>query len=103
MAKCRWCDKGGLFQKTNKEGLCKACAPEVLADIEGKSNLIYELMHVIERSQDPQERLSECDRLLEAAEALTRYEDKGLETCSPPAKLVLDEYRGFREEWAAGA
>jgi hypothetical protein len=97
MAKCRWCDKGGLFQKVDKVGLCKECGPTVTADIEQHSNVIYEAMHVFERAVGSQEKAAHCDRVIQSAQHLLKYETKGLQTCSPPAKLVLDEYRGFRE------
>jgi len=98
MAKCRWCDKGGLLSRTDKLGLCKSCGPEVSADIENHSNVIYEEMHVFERAVEDAEKLTAIDKLLESARKLVAYEDKGLETCSPPAKLVLNEYTGFRAE-----
>jgi hypothetical protein len=96
MAKCKWCEKGGFFGKVGKEGLCASCESSVLPDIEKQSNVIYEAMHVFEREQDGAKKRAECDRVIAAAEHLCRYEDKGLTTCSPPAKLVADEYRGFR-------
>ena len=102
MAKCRWCEKGGLLTRTNKEGLCKKCAPDVLADIENHSNVIYEEMHVFERAVEEGEKLTAIDKLLASAEKLVGYEEKGLETCQPPAKLVLDEYRGFRKDLVGG-
>ena len=98
MARCKWCDKGGFFSKVSAEGLCAPCAGTVLPDIERHSNVIYEAMHVFERAQDRAEKVSECDKVIAAAEHLGRYEDKGLATCSPPAKLVADEYRGFRRQ-----
>jgi hypothetical protein len=98
MARCRNCEKGGLFQRVNKEGLCIRCEPVVTPDIETHANVIYEAMHVYERATDPAERLAHCDRVIEAASALLPYEAKGLQTCSPPARLLADEYRGFREQ-----
>ncbi len=98
MARCNWCDKGGFFTKVDKTGLCATCQADVLPDIERQSNVIYEAMHVFERAQDPADRRCECDKVIAAAEHLCRYEDKGLETCSPPAKLVVEEYRGFRRQ-----
>lgn len=100
MAKCKWCDKGGMFQKVDKEGLCKSCGPTVSSDIEKHTEEIYEAMHVFERAP-AEEKLEHCDRVIGAAESLLKYEQKGLETCSPPARIVVDEYKGFREEWAA--
>ena len=101
MAKCKWCDKGGMFNKVSREGLCKSCQPTVLQKIEADANVIYEAMHVIERAQSSTERLSECDKLLSAANALLDYDVKGLETCSPPPRAVIEEYTGLREQWAA--
>ena len=98
MAKCGWCGKGGFFTKVGKDGLCATCEPKVTADIEQHSNVIYEAMHVFERATDPAERITECEKVIRAAEHLARYEDKGLATCSPPAKLVVEEYRGFRRD-----
>jgi len=98
MARCKWCDKGGFFTKVGKEGLCSPCEGTVLPDIERRSNEIYEAMHVFERAQDPGEKRAECDKVIGAAEHLARYEEKGLTTCSPPARLVADEYRGFRRQ-----
>lgn len=96
MAKCKACDKKGLFMKVSSEGLCKTCHPTVSADIEKHANVIYEEMHVYERAQQDDEKRRSLDAILASAEHLVGYEDKGLETCSPPAKLVLDEYREFR-------
>ena len=98
MAKCKWCDKGGFFGKVGKEGLCAECSGTVLPDIERQSNVIYEAMHVFEREQDRTRKCAECDKVIAAAEHLCKYEDKGLATCSPPARLVVDEYRGFRKQ-----
>jgi len=98
MAKCKWCEQGGLLRRVDAQGLCKDCAPDVAADIESHTNVIYEAMHVFERAQDPDDKRKECDRVIAAAEHLRRYEDKGLQTCSPPAGLVADEYRGFRAD-----
>ena len=69
--------------------------------IETEANVIYEAMHVIERAQSADERRRECDKLLSAANALLDYDAKGLETCSPPPRAVIEEYTGLREQWAA--
>ena len=98
MARCKHCEKGGLFQKLNKEGLCKTCDPVVTPDIETQVNVIYEAMHVYERAQDDPQKLSALDELLAAARHLQQYESKGLDTCSPPPTPVLEEYSGFRDE-----
>ena len=98
MATCCNCSNKGLFLRTNKQGVCKTCQPTVAAEIDKHSEVIYEEMHVHERSVEKADKLSACDRLLESAEILVKYENWGYETCSPPAKLVLDEYRGFRTE-----
>ena len=98
MAKCKWCGKGGLFQKVDPEGLCPTCSPTVHGEIERLSNVIYEAMHVFEREQDRAQKLAECDKVIASAQHLLKYENKGLATCSPPAKLVVEEYRGFRKQ-----
>ncbi len=102
MARCKACDKGGLFQKVSGDGLCRECEPSVTAEIERHSNEIYEAMHEFERAPTREQKLAHCDRVIASARHLLRWEDKGLQTCSPPARLVLDEYTGFREECARG-
>lgn len=98
MARCKFCEKGGLFQKVNNEGLCKSCEPTVAPDIEQHSNAIYEDMHVYERAQEHDEKLAALDRILAAAEHLQQYEAKGIDSCNPPPTPVLQEYRGFRDD-----
>ncbi len=102
MAKCVACGNKGLLMKVDKLGLCKTCGPEVTADIEKHSEVIYSEMHIYERAKSHDEKLAAIDKLLASAETLVGYEEKGLETCSPPARLVLDEYRGFRQELVGG-
>ncbi len=98
MASCCNCSKKGLLLRTNKQGVCKECQPKVAAEIDKHSEVIYEDMHVHERSVEKAEKLAACDRLLASAEILVKYENWGYTTCSPPAKLVLDEYTGFRKD-----
>jgi len=98
MARCKFCEKGGLFKKVDKEGLCARCAPTVTPDIERHSNVIYEAMHVYERAQGYEEKKAALDELLAAARHLQRYEAKGIDSCNPPPTPVLAEYTGFLEE-----
>lgn len=100
MAMCKACNRKSLFMKVGKTGLCKDCDAQVTADIDSHSNIIYEEMHVFERAQGKDEKLRAIDKLLASARHLAKYEDKGLQTCSPPAKLVLAEYEGFRADIA---
>ena len=98
MARCRNCRKGGLFKKVNREGLCGACEPEVAADIEQHSNVIYEAMGVFERGKSFDEKLVALDELLESARHLQQYEAKGIDSCNPPPTPVVLEYSGFRDD-----
>ncbi len=102
MAKCVWCEKGGLFQRTTKEGLCNDCSPKVTEDIEKHTEVIYEKMHVYERATENDAQREAIDALLVSAEHLMVYEEKGLETSSPPAALVVAEYREFRKALEEG-
>lgn len=98
MAKCVNCDHKGFLLRTDKFGVCKECRPKIDAEIETHSNAIYEDMHVFERAQGHDDKLAAIDHLLSAASSLLKYEEWGMETCSPPAKLVHDEYTGFRND-----
>jgi hypothetical protein len=98
MARCKHCEKGGLFQKVDKEGLCKNCAPAVTPDIDKHSNVIYEAMHLHERGQTYEEKLAALDDILASARHLQQYEAKGIDSCNPPPSLVVSEFSGFREE-----
>ncbi len=98
MAKCVSCSDKGIFFKVDGDGLCKTCSPKVKAEIDKHTEIIYEEMHLHERGLDKAEKLRALDAILASAEVLSKYEDMGLDTCSPPPRLVLPEYRGFREE-----
>jgi hypothetical protein len=98
MARCKHCEKGGLFQKVDKEGLCKTCGPTVAPDIEKHSNVIYEAMGVFERGKSFDEKLVALDELLESARHLQQYEAKGIDSCNPPPTPVVLEYSGFRDD-----
>lgn len=101
MAKCVSCEGKGFFFKVDKQGLCGTCRPRIEAEIERHSNAIYEDMHVFERATEQQAKLAAIDHLLTSAEALLKYEDWGLPTCNPPARLVFAEYTGFRKDLLA--
>jgi len=98
MARCKHCAKGGIFQKVDKEGVCKSCAPTVIPDIDKHSNVIYEAMHLYERGQSYEEKLAALDDILASARHLQQYEAKDISSCNPPPSLVASEYAGFREE-----
>jgi len=93
MAQCKWCDRKGFFLSTNEFGLCKSCALEVVVDVQNQSRIIGDCIKLVDQSKKFDTRLSRCELLIEKAEALLKYEQKGILTINPPPSNLLMEYK----------
>ena len=98
MGECRLCKRKGLFLSVNANGLCKACNPIVVMDVQQRGRIIDDSMKLVASSKKMGTRLSRCDLLLEHAAALTEYENKGIPTISPAPSQLLREYTSTRDQ-----
>lgn len=85
--------------RTVNKGLCQACVPLVLWDIEQRIKLIRDSEKAIEKSPGLGIQLSKCDLIIENAERLLAYEQRGLDVKSQPSEII-SEYRARRDALA---
>ena len=95
MGECKWCGRKGLFVSVSQNGLCGTCTPIVGMDFQQRNRIIQDCLKLISESKNVKTRISRCDLLIEHAEALIQYEQKGIPTFQPePSELA----RQVREE-----
>ncbi len=94
MAQCKWCEKKGMLLSVNWDGLCKVCASTVAIEIQQRTRIIDDSARLALEGKKIDTRLSRCNLVLEHANALLKYEEKGVPTIDPdPSKLIF----GFNE------
>ena len=98
MAKCRYCDKKGLFLTVDNNGLCKNCAYPIISDITQRSRIMEDSMRLANEGKTFATKLSRCDLVIEHAELLQKYEKKNIPTLSPLPSELVDKFRAFRTE-----
>lgn len=99
MAKCKWCGKGGLFQKLTKHQLCRDCAITIQFDLESHSNIIKGSIPIVESSKNADTVDSRFNLLMEHAKYLHKYELKGIPTITPNPSFFLNEYRKNKDKF----
>lgn len=95
MAKCKWCDRSGLFFSVNSQGLCNNCSPSLNMDIKNHVRAVLDLAKEIE---DPRyvkyldTSIYRLGMLIENVQYLMRYEEKGISTIEPSPSKILKDY-----------
>jgi len=92
------CGRKGILLSLSTNGLCKSCNPIVVMDIQQRGRIINDCLKLVIESKNMKTRLSRCDLLLEHAQALLKYENKGIPTISPPPSHLVIEYAAARDE-----
>lgn len=98
MSKCKICKRGGLFFKTNKEGLCPQCTKLLLHSLKREKQIFDESMKLINTSKKIDTKMSRIDLIEEQANRLSVYEKKGINTVSPKPSKILRELPSFRDQ-----
>jgi hypothetical protein len=101
VAKCKWCDKGGIFRSVDSNGLCGDCRGPVLMEIEGRLRVIRESAKLAEEGKTFATRLGRCDTMIEHAGYLLRFENKGIPTVTTPPSTLVAEAKRLRSEMVA--
>jgi len=91
---CKLCEKWTLLITTN--GLCYACDSIVVMDVKQRARIMTDCEELITNSKKMDTRLSRCDLLLEHAQALLKYEKKGIPTIDPDPSQYLKKYTAKR-------
>lgn len=98
MAKCKWCDRSGWFLRLNSVGLCNNCSPLVKFDVQQRLKILNDSINIVNESKNLDTRLSRLDLLLEHANALYRYEQRGIPVVEPSPSAVLENFRGRKDQ-----
>jgi NADH pyrophosphatase NudC (nudix superfamily) len=92
------CGQKGFLLSVSKNGLCKSCDQLVVMDVQQRGQIINDCMKLVDKSKNIKTRLSRCDLLIEHAQALSEYEDKGISTVDPSPSQLLSQYTAIRAQ-----
>lgn len=92
MARCKWCNKKGLFLSLNQNGVCESCQTEIESEINKTERLIRYSMKLIESSDKKDLQISRSKDIIENARRLLKYERKCIPTIDPPPSKIIKEY-----------
>ena len=97
MARCKWCDKRGMFLSVDPNGLCRNCQ-HLVVEIQSRARVLEQSMKLADKGKTFGTRLSRCELVIEHAEHLVQFERKGVPTVSPFPSQLLDEFRALRTQ-----
>jgi hypothetical protein len=98
MGKCKWCKRSGESLRVTRKGLCRTCEPGVTMEVKNRSRMINHCKKLMGNSSELEAHLSQCDHLVEHAEALLQYEERGIPTVRPAPSDLIREYRDGRDD-----
>jgi len=98
MATCKYCGKSGFFVSVGVDGLCSQCTYIITPVVERNLKVINESIELIRKSKNFKTRLSRCDLILEIAEKLMKYENKGILVITPTPSEFISVYSDMRDK-----
>lgn len=98
MAKCKMCDKKGIFLKVSKVGLCEGCNTILFSRVTQTHRIMSDCIKIIDKSNNLDTKLSRCDLLLSHINDLIYYEDKGITTIHPAPSELAEKYTKIRND-----
>ena len=93
MAKCKYCGRSGFFFQVDSNGLCNECASVIIPIVKNNLRVINESTELINKSKNFKTKLSRCDLVIEIAEKMLEYENKGITTITPPPSVFISQYK----------
>lgn len=97
MARCKWCNKRGLFLSVDSNGLCRDCE-HLVVEVGSRARVLQDSMRLAHEGKTYGTRISRCELAIEHAEFLLEFEQKGVPTVSPSPSSILREYQDLRTE-----
>jgi len=98
MGQCIWCGRKGIFVSVDRNNLCRNCQPAIYLDIQQRGRIVEESQKLIEKSENFKTRIHRIGVILEHAQALTQYEEKGVSTITPPPSECEKHYIDLKNE-----
>ena len=97
MTKCKWCGNKGLF-KVNLHRLCDSCNQQIFADMSQRAKILDNCAKVLQTSKNIKTMTSRLDLLIEQAEAVSHYEEKGIMLLDLKASEIIEIYTTVYDE-----
>jgi len=98
VAQCKLCERSRWFLNLTTFGLCKSCAKLLGEEVQSRYRLISKSIRAIEHSMRPDAKVARCGVIIEHAEALLKYEGRGLPFDLDQPSELLATYRRLRAE-----
>ena len=94
---CIICKRKFYDRHMDWRDICNRCGPKFDKDLKEKVADIEESMSKVTRIKSPHIKLAEYGEIINAAEALTKYETKDFEVLPGSAKYLADYYRRLQK------
>ncbi len=94
---CRQCGRSVSRPRHLAIELCESCASCIAVEVQARVLTMQDALRTLPTVADLSARLELCDRILQEAEALSRYEARGILTTAPPPSTLLVDFRAKRE------
>ncbi len=94
---CRQCGRSMSDRHPSTLGLCGECAITIGEEVQARVRSIQEGLATLANGADSIAKLEQCDRILQEAEELHRFEAMGILTTSPPPSTLLADFRARRQ------
>ena len=98
MIVCRRCNTSGRYLLTNSQGLCKACERTWTKQVEKHGQTIDESMKIIQSTRTLNVRLSHIRIAMRSCQRLHAYEQRNVETITPPPRMMMHRLDRIRTE-----
>lgn len=98
MAQCKYCGRSGWFLSVSKSSLCKECDSIVVMDVGQRARIINDSMKIVEEAKKIDTQISRCELIIEHAEAMIKYETKGVPTIQPSPTILTSTYQSKIDE-----
>jgi hypothetical protein len=91
MARCKWCDRKGLFLFVTKDGICKNCSILINKEAQSRLRVISESKKIVEESINPATISGRTQTIIDHLDALQKFEDKGIQPLNFPILEILKD------------
>lgn len=98
MPQCKYCGKSGFFLSVTLNGLCQQCNYIFVMDLKQRARIMQESYKIIDNSKNLSTKLSRCDTIIQHAEELLRYEQKGIPTIQPSPSELITKTKQVKED-----
>jgi hypothetical protein len=103
MRRCKVCGCSALFFGVNASGLCSSCTHLLTLEIAQRQRLIEDGLRLADQTVNPHSKIANLDQILAQLEALTRYEERGINTLPASASSMLQQVRERKDAVVAQA